>query len=245
LAGVLFSGCGDGSTSSLPSPEAIDTAEAVARRVTIAAPYSTTPVPEDEERSVPIVLDGRIFGSGSTGVILAHMRPADQTSWFPFATTLAASGDYTVLTFDFRGYGESTGEKEFDRVDVDLTAALRYLRKELGIEKVFLVGASLGGTAALVVAAREPVAGVISISAPSSYLQMDALSVVGSISAPKLFITSVDDIPAARSEDELWAQAGAPRQRETYEGDAHGTDLFASPSAQAFEQLLIEFLAAH
>jgi pimeloyl-ACP methyl ester carboxylesterase len=245
MALVLLAGCGDDSTSSQPSPAAVDTAEAIALNVSISAPYSTTPVPQDTERSVPIVLDGRVFGSGDTGVILVHMRPADQTSWFPFATTLAASGEYTVLTFDFRGHGASTGEKEFDRVDVDVTAALHYMRDDLGIEKVFLVGASLGGTAALVVAAREPTAGVISISAPSSYLQIDALSVVGAISAPKLFITSVDDIPAARSEEELWAQADQPKEREIYEGDAHGTDLFASPSAGVFEALLIAFLAAH
>lgn len=245
LACLLLTGCGEDSTSALPSPAAVDTAEAVARRVSISAPYSTTPVPEDAERTVPIVLNGRVFGSGATGVILAHMRPADQTSWFSFATTLAATGDYTVLTFDFRGYGESTGEKEFDRVDVDVTAALHYLRDDLGIEKIFLVGASLGGTAALVVAEREPVAGVVAISAPATYLQIDALSIVGSISAPKLFVTTADDVPAVRSESELWAQAGTPRQRVVYEGNAHGTDLFASPSAQALEDLLIAFLAAH
>ncbi len=206
---------------------------------------SATPLPDDEDRTVPIVLDGRVFGDGSTGVILAHMRPADQTSWFPFATELAAVGDYTVLTFNFRGYGESSGDKEFDRVDVDLAAALSYMHRELGIEKVFLVGASVGGTAALVVASREDVAGVVSISSPGSYLQVDALSAVGLISAPKLFVTSRDDVPAARSEEEFWSAAKAPKEHQVFEGQAHGTDLFASPSAAAFEKLLIDFLASH
>lgn len=245
LACSLLVGCGDGSTSAEPSPAAIDTAEAISRSIKVPAPYSTTPVPEDRDRTVPIVLDGRVFGTGSTGVILAHMRPADQTAWFPFATDLAATGDYTALTFDFRGYGESTGDKEFDRVDADLTAALRYMREDLGIDKVFLVGASVGGTAALVVASRETVAGVISISSPSVYQQVDAVSVVGSISAPKLFITSIDDIPAALSEEELWLKARGSKQHKVFEGDAHGTDMFASPSAEALESLLLDFLASH
>jgi hypothetical protein len=30
-------------------------------------------------------LDCRLFGSGSTAILLAHMRPSDQTSWFEFA----------------------------------------------------------------------------------------------------------------------------------------------------------------
>lgn len=122
--GVGGGGCGDANTTAEPSPEAVDTAEAIARDVRIPSKFSTTPVPEDGEREEEIVLDGRVFGDGPTGVILVHMRPSDQTAWFPYATKLAETGDFTVLTFDFRGYGESTGEKEFDRLDTDLQAEI-------------------------------------------------------------------------------------------------------------------------
>ncbi len=69
-----------------------------------------------------VVLGGHLFGTGSKGVILAHMYPADQTSWYATAEKLAAQG-YLVLTFDFRGYGESEGDKQIDRIDRDVMAA--------------------------------------------------------------------------------------------------------------------------
>src|SRR5262245_39868702 len=66
-----------------------------------------------------VALAGRLFGpdTATTGVVLAHMLPADQSSWFDFADRLGGSG-YRVLTFDFRGYcpggvaGCSEGRKD-------------------------------------------------------------------------------------------------------------------------------------
>src|SRR4029450_11144518 len=60
--------------------------------------------PTTFETSDGVQLSGRLFGpeSASAGVVLAHMLPADQTSWYPFAERLASQG-YRVLTFDFRG----------------------------------------------------------------------------------------------------------------------------------------------
>jgi pimeloyl-ACP methyl ester carboxylesterase len=239
----LLIACGDDPPSaSDPSPAAVDTAEAIARDVDFDAGYSTTPVPADDEREVPIVLDGRVFGDGDTGVILAHMRPTDQTSWFPFATELAETGAFTVLTFNFRGFEPSTGEKEFDRVDTDLHAAYRYMRDELGLDRIYLVGASMGGTAALLVSQREPVAGVVSISSPAIYQQIDALEHVDEIAAPKLFISSEDDLNAARSQEQFWVNAVDPKDQHLYPGNVHGTDLFASEHAEDFEQRLLDFL---
>jgi pimeloyl-ACP methyl ester carboxylesterase len=50
-----------------------------------------------------VALEGRLFGHGTSAVVLSHMLPADQRSWFDFADRLAEQG-YLVLTFDFRGY---------------------------------------------------------------------------------------------------------------------------------------------
>ena len=36
-----------------------------------------------------VTLNGHLFGSGGAGIILAHMYPADQTSWIPTAQRLA------------------------------------------------------------------------------------------------------------------------------------------------------------
>ncbi len=240
---LAFAGCGDtGDTT--PPPEVVETAESVARTVTFTSQPSTTPEAGDEERE-PLTLDGRVFGDGPTGIILAHMRPADQTEWFPFATELAESGEYTVLTFDFRGYGASTGDKQFDRIDTDLAAAIDYMRDALAIEKVFLVGASMGGTAALVVGSRVDVAGIVSISSPGQFPPLDALEHVGKISEPKLFVTSADDVPQARAQEEFWEIAPEPKQQHIYEGSAHGTALFDGPHSADLKRRITGFFRAN
>lgn len=243
-AGSMFvQACGDDSDPpKLPAPGAVATAESASRPATFAAPISTTPESGDGDET-PIALDARIFGSGPTGVILAHQRPADQTSWFPFAAQLAATGNYTVLTFNFRGFGESTGEKAFDRIDTDLMAAYVYMRDTLRITRIFLIGASIGGTASLVVAARVPVAGVVSISAPAQFESLNAVETIGQIRGPKLFISSQRDVPAERSQRELFDAATEPKDQQLYQGDAHGTDLFAGPYGPELERRLLDFLS--
>ncbi len=238
---MVLAGCGDADTHE-PPPEVVATAEAVARMVTFSAQYSATPETGDGQQN-PIVLDARVFGDGEIGVILAHMRTADQSSWFPFATELAATGDFTIMTFDFRGYGASTGEKQFERIDADLTAAYEYMRDRLKVEEIFLVGASMGGTASLVVGARVPVAGVVSISSPGQFPPLDAVETVDEIAAPKLFITSAEDVPAFRSQKEFWEAASAPRTQHIYDGNAHGTALFDGPHAVDLRARLLDFLS--
>jgi pimeloyl-ACP methyl ester carboxylesterase len=241
--GVLFGGCA-ADTIAKPPTSVVETAEAVSRDVRIASPYSTTPESGDDERT-PVSLDGRVFGDGDVGVILVHMRPVDQTAWFPLAAELARTGAFTVLTFDLRGYGASTGDKAFDRADTDLTAAYDYMRNTLHISRVFLVGASIGGTAALLVAARVPVAGVVSVSSLAQFEEMDALAVMPDIAVPKLFVASEDDVPARRSLDDLVAAASVPKEQEVYEGDAHGTDILDGPHGAELGDRIIEFLTSH
>ena len=243
FAPLAYAACGDPSTSE-PSPEVIATAESIAERVTFPARFSTTPAPGDDDED-PIVLDGRVFGHGDVGVILAHMRPADQASWFDFATELGRTGDYTALTFDFRGYGESTGDKQFDRIDTDLEAAFEYMQDELGLDTIFVVGASMGGTAALVAGPRIDSAGIVSISSPSQFPQVDAELTVGEITEPKLFVTSEDDVPAFRSQERFWELAQAPKEQHIFPGDAHGTDILLTEHGPELERLIIDFMEQH
>lgn len=235
--------CGE-TTTSAPSPEVVATAESLSRTVAIEVPPAAATSGGPEAPGEPAVLAGRVFGAGSVGVILAHMRPADQTAWFPFALKLAATGKFTVLTFDFRGFGDSAGEKDFDLLAADLAAAYHYMVEDLKIERVFLVGASMGGTASLVVSSGVQVAGVVSISSAARFQTLDALGAVASISAPKLFISSEDDVPATRSEGQLWLSAAEPKDREIYSGDAHGTDLFDGIHRVELEQRILNFLVS-
>lgn len=187
-----------------------------------------------------VVLKGHLFGTGPRGVILAHMRPADQRSWFDFARVLAGQ-NFTALTFDFRGYGETGGSKDYGHIDRDLRAAVRFM-KARGHQTVYLVGASMGGTAALVVAAKEEVAGVVALSAPDRFEGLDARGAVGEITVPKLFLAARGDEAAATSLATLYEQAADPRDRETYEGNDHGTNLLTGREGEKVAARIVAFL---
>ncbi len=190
-----------------------------------------------------IELNGHLFGKGPTGVILAHMYPADQKSWFPLARKLAREG-YLALTFDFRGYGESGGEKVISEIDRDLEGAYRFLRPR--VKKVFFMGASMGGTAAIRVAARNPTAGVVTLSAPMAFRGLDAREAIRRFSVPCLFIAGAGDSYAATAAREFHEAAMSPKRRLLIvPGPEHGTRLFDSPDGKKVEGAIFDFLRAN
>ena len=152
------------------------------------------------------------------------MYPTDQTSWFDFAQYLADNG-YIVLTYDFKGYSKSGGSKDVRYIDKDLEAALDFVR-QYDAEKVFLIGASMGGTASLVVASRQAVDGVVSISSPTEWKGLSALNIVVDIDAPKFFIASQGDGNSAASADTLHQASLEPKGMLILDGSAHGTYIF-------------------
>lgn len=187
-----------------------------------------------------VQLSGHIFGSGDVGVVLSHMRPADQESWWPFARVLKDKG-YQVLAYDFRGYRDSQGEVDIDSIDKDVQAALDFLKSK-GASKVFLIGASMGGTASLKVASREEVAGVVTLSAPPVIEDLDAREDVRAISAPKLFMAAREDGFYARSVELFDQTASDPKERQIVDGDAHGTNMLSGDSGPRVQGLIADFL---
>jgi len=189
-----------------------------------------------------IEINGNIFGSGNRWVILSHMRPTDQTNWFDFARYLADNG-YIVLTYDFRGYGKSGGSQDISNIDKDLEAALDFVR-QYDAEKIFLMGASMGGTASLVVASRQTVDGVISFSSPTEIDSLSAIDKVGNIDAPKLFIASKGDGNAVESANTLFDASPEPKEIEILDGSAHGTFIFEKEpdNAEIVKQIVLDFL---
>jgi len=193
-----------------------------------------------------IELNGNVFGQGKKWVILSHMLPTDQTSWFDFARDLAQKG-YVALTFDFRGYGKSKGDKEdIPNIDKDVKAAISFTR-QYDYEKLFLVGASMGGTASIVVAADDTaISGVVSLSSPDKMGEgLDALSVVSRLKMPKIFISAKGDDYHAESAKKLYENAVDPKMLEIIENsNEHGTFIFENEleNAQMLKDLIINFL---
>jgi pimeloyl-ACP methyl ester carboxylesterase len=179
-------------------------------------------------------LAGRLFGpaDATAGVVLAHMLPADQSSWFPFADRLGDAG-YRVLTFDFRGYcpggdaGCSRGEKDPAAAPDDLAAAVDVLRDD-GASRIALVGASMGGTASLVVAAErgDAIAAVVTLSAPA---QLGGLAagpeVLDRVTAATLFLAGSSDATAAEAAQAFYERSPQPKRLELLTTEDHGTDM--------------------
>jgi alpha/beta superfamily hydrolase len=223
VLGLILAACGDGKKEAHPT---------LAGGVSQAVSFQTAD---------GVTIRGHLFGEGDTLVILAHMRPSDQTSWYGFAEELAKAG-YSALTFDFRGYGESEGSQELSKIDLDVEAAIETMRAK-GYDTIYLVGASMGGTASLIAAARQEVAGVVAISAPAQFEGLDAEAVVGQVSERKLFIASKGDTSAMTSLQRLFEGAPEPKEEKVFEGSDHGTNLLEGEHAVEAKALITAFLS--
>jgi esterase/lipase len=200
-----------------------------------------------------VKLEGRLFGKGPIGIVLSHMLPADQRSWWDFARILARGG-YTALTYDFRGYcpggdaGCSGGTKDVAAIWQDVVGAVGFLGSR-GVRRVMLVGASMGGTASLVAAAQPgvQVAAVIALSAPQSIEGLVADStVLGNVSAAKLFIAgNADPTGAAQAAETMYEESPQPKRVEIFTSSDHGTALLTGNQLGRIQTLILEYLALY
>ena len=92
----------------------------------------------------------RPVGPSRGTVIHFHGNAQNMTAHFEFVGWLTQAG-YTVLTFDYRGYGASTGEPERAGMVDDGCTILRHaaIDPELAGRDQFVLGQSLGGAIAI------------------------------------------------------------------------------------------------
>ncbi|TJZ71044.1 alpha/beta hydrolase [Chitiniphilus eburneus] len=205
----------------------------------------TTPAPAFERVDFTsedgVKLAGRRFGApGGVWVILSHQYNRDQTSWENFATHLAGVG-YTVLTYDFRGYGDSGGKQDIAHIDRDLGAAVAYARAN-GATALALIGASMGGIATVpVAAATKPQAIVLLTVGPSFNGLVAGDDNLKAIAAPKLFVGARYDF-AMEDTRRMAETAAEPKELIVSKGGGHGTDLFGAGDGDAIEQQITAFI---
>ncbi len=92
-------------------------------------------------------------GGDKPPVVLLHGLTADGACWTPLARALEK--DYDVVMPDARGHGSSRASADGVRYD-DLAADVVGLMDALGVTAPFLLGHSMGGMTAAVVASRCP-----------------------------------------------------------------------------------------
>ncbi len=95
-------------------------------------------------------------------VLFSHGNAEDLGDDLPLLGELHDAG-FSVLAYDYRGYGASTGWPSEAAAIGDVEAAYAYLTRTLHVPagRVIVHGRSLGGGPAAALASREPVAGLV------------------------------------------------------------------------------------
>jgi len=157
-----------------------------------------------------------------------------------------------VLAFDFRGFPPSASapKRIADDFAPDLQAAVDALHAN-GASKVFVVGASFGGAAALSESAKlHGVAGFASLSGELELPAhgIDALAGVRELRAPLLVLAFRQDyyLDAAAAKRLVQAAGSTDKQLALYPGYTHGWDLLElAPFRRQVWSRLLGWLAAH
>jgi pimeloyl-ACP methyl ester carboxylesterase len=192
-----------------------------------------------------IRLSGEIVGRGPVGVVLVHQSNGTVCQWLPFARRLGRR--YMAMPIDLRAHGRSPvgPDATFDRYDIDVVAAVAALRAR-GAQRVFLVGASLGGTSVLVAASETHVDGVVDLSGPAQYPPLDAAAAMSHLTAPALFMAGAGDTEFVNDTRALYAAAATTDKRlRVYPTTAHGVSLLTSGPAPRGALLIQNFIAWH
>ena len=189
-------------------------------------------------------LHGHRFGRGTTAVVFAHESGGSMCQWVPFARALARRG-YLTLPFYFRGYGKSQRPRRgaWSRLAADVIAAAKKSRS-LGAKKVVVVGASMGGTAAVVAGAngRTVINGVISVSGARTHGRLNAEVSARRLQVPVLYLAGDEDPGYAdEARDVYEATATTDKRLEILHSPNHGVLLAAEPAARS---LIESFVAA-
>jgi len=111
-------------------------------------------------------------------VILSSATAVPRRFYRHFAAALAAAG-YTVLTYDYRGIGDSKPKvlKGFDArardwALLDMAGVLDWVKRELTPRRLFMVGHSFGGQVAGLLDNVDDVDGMLTFSSQSGYWRM-------------------------------------------------------------------------
>lgn len=141
-----------------PSPSYKDNADIVKLTTANGARISALYLPNEQAKYTLLVSHGNAEDLG-------HIKP--------FLKKLQAQG-FSVLAYDYEGYGTSENKPSEHRVYEDIQAAYTYLVDTQGIspDHIVLYGRSLGAAAAIDLASKAPVAGLIVESAFLSALRV-------------------------------------------------------------------------
>ncbi len=168
-------------------------------------------------------------------ILYSHGNAEDLGDVLPVLTQFQNIG-FSVLSFDYQGYGISEGNPTERRAVQDMEAAYFYLTETLKIppERIIVYGRSVGGGPALELAARYPVGGLVVESSFTSIFRtvtripiypvdkFNNIRNIQRVNSPVLVIHGTEDevIPFWHGEA-LFVAAPEPKQALWVEGAGH------------------------
>lgn len=188
-------------------------------------------------------------------LLVSHGNAEDLGSIYPWLEQLKAHG-FSVFAYDYQGYGTSTGKPTETHVYQDINAAYEYMTHDLKIppQKIILYGRSLGAGAAIDLAARHKVAGVIAEGAFVSIFRVitimpllpfdkfNNLVKIKDIHAPILFIHGMRDYTVAVWHGKkLFVAANEPKQALWVEGAGHNN--VVAVAGEKYWQAITQFVS--
>jgi hypothetical protein len=161
---------------------------------------------------------------------------------YPFAP-LPENQSYAVFTFDFRGYGESSGRGGSKEHILDARAAYQFAASLEGVDpaRVIGIGASIGADA--VVDACETCLGALSLG-PGGWLGTaypPAVKTMDEAGKPAWCVAAEDDEPAVEACN---SASGEHYQKQIYPSGGHAMFLFRVENnlQPLIETVILDFL---
>jgi dienelactone hydrolase len=193
-------------------------------------------------------------GKPGPGVVLLHQCNRDRSAWADFGKAAAMRG-YHIIAMDYRGYGESEGQRYDspqqqgqvvnEKWPGDVDAAFTWLATQPDVDRnrIAAAGASCGVNQSVLLARRHPEVKTVmllsgNVTPPArEYLRDSAWM-------PVLAAASKDDGNALEGMRWIlgWSRNEANKLVE-YEKAGHGTDMFAIE--KGLQPLMLDWLDAH
>jgi fermentation-respiration switch protein FrsA (DUF1100 family) len=198
--------------------------------------------------------DGRfdvgLIGEGDVTAILVHQLNANACGWFPYAAHLAEQG-VRVMLLNLCGYGESEcTDSSLTGTGADAVLAAAEWARDDGAERVVVVGASIGGTTAMIAAANDGddglLDGVADLSSPITADGSDLRVGAPSIVIPAfLAVGPGDSVVSVTAMQGVAGALGSAEVTLLDTASGHGWDMLNGPgdaSGQTVAELLTAFV---
>jgi dienelactone hydrolase len=191
-------------------------------------------------------------------VLLLHQVGGSRSDYSLLVPHLMAEG-YTALAIDFRGHGESLqcngvartweefNDADFKAMANDVMSAIRYLetRSDVNIERIAIIGASIGANLALNYAITDKRVRTLILLSPSldyhSVYTEDAASRYGTRAV--LVTACKDDQPSGTETQTLFSileTVAHPSKLKLYDGQQHGTQILSG--GFGFDMIIMAWL---